>query len=135
MKLTRLAAGPDWKKYLGLGEELLNQPHAAAQCQLIAETLQASLGCEAQVWLAEPFYPLPGEPDFPTLPGAPAPELVRQVLSTHLPACLAADGTLPAPARPPQLPTSWPFPSRPRASCWASSRQRAQPAPPSVPKN
>jgi phosphoserine phosphatase RsbU/P len=114
MKNPRLASGPDWKKYLGLGEELLSQPHAITQCQLIAETLKTSLGCEAQVWLAEPFYPLPGEPDFPTLPGAPAPELVRQALSTHLPACLTADGSSTTPCPPSASPhiVAFPIPSQ-----------------------
>lgn len=83
MKLPRRAASPDWKQFLDLGEELLKQPNAAAQCGLIASTLKSLLGCEAQVWLAEPHYPLPGEPDVPILPGAPAPELVRQVFDSH----------------------------------------------------
>ena len=51
MKLPRLAAGPDWKQFLGLGEQLLSQPTAAAQCQSISDTLESVLGCQAQTWL------------------------------------------------------------------------------------
>jgi len=91
MNPPRLATGPDWKKFLGLGEQLLNQPHAAAQCRLIADTLKLLLGCEAQVWLSEPSYPLPGEPDAPTLADAAIPQLVRQVALSRKPACQTAE--------------------------------------------
>ncbi len=90
MRGARLAASSDWKQFLDLGERLLKQPNAAAQCDLISETLHSLLECEAQAWLAEPLYPLPGEPT-PTLPGAPAPELVRQVFHDRRPACLEND--------------------------------------------
>ena len=92
MKLPRLAAGPDWKQFLGLGEQLLKQPDAAAQCQSISETLESLLGCQAQTWLVEPFSSLPYEPEIATLPDAPAPDLVHRVLSSHQAACLVGDG-------------------------------------------
>src|SRR5512138_3794304 len=88
MRGGKAAARPDWKQYLDLGERLLKQPDAAAQCTLIAEMLHSLLDCEAQVWLAEPLYPLPGEPEPPTLPNTPAPELVMKVYQDHRPACL-----------------------------------------------
>ncbi len=87
MNLPRLAADPDWKKFLGLGEQLLKQPDAAAQCRLIVDTLETLFGCNAQVWLNEPHYPLPGQPEVATLPDATAPTLVQQVVHTLKPAC------------------------------------------------
>ena len=95
MKVPALAAGPDWKQFLSLGERLLAQPDSAAQCDLIVATLHSLLGCEAQVWLAGPLYPLPGEPERPVLPDAPASELVQQVYTTRRPAGLPNDNPQP----------------------------------------
>ncbi len=78
---------PEWKRLLGLGEQLLEQPNAAAQCQLISQTIQVALGCQASVWLARPFYPLPGEPELPVLPEARAPGLVLQALQSGQEGC------------------------------------------------
>ena len=110
MKLPRLGAGPDWKQFLGLGEQLLKQPNAAAQCQLIVDTLQSLLSCEAQVWLTDPSYPLPDEPDVPILPGAPAPELVLQVYHSRQPACLSSADLPATPCPPGELPRVVAFP-------------------------
>lgn len=97
MKLPRLAAGPDWKQFLSLGEQLLKQPSAAAQCQSISDTLESLLGCHAQTWLVEPFSPLPDEPETATLPDAPAPELVHHVLNSRQAACLSDGSLVPSP--------------------------------------
>ena len=97
MKLPRLAAGPDWKQFLGLGEQLLKQPNAAAQCQSISETLESILGCQAHTWLVEPFSPLPGEPEITTLPDAPAPDLVHRVLESRQAGCLADGNSIHTP--------------------------------------
>jgi serine phosphatase RsbU (regulator of sigma subunit)/putative methionine-R-sulfoxide reductase with GAF domain len=78
---------PEWKHLLNLGEQLLELPNAAAQCQLITKTIQIALGCQANVWLARPFYPLPGEPEIPILPDAPAPALVTQALQSGQEGC------------------------------------------------
>src|SRR5512147_859904 len=93
MRGARPAAIPDWKQFLDLGERLLQQPNAAAQCDLISALLPPLLECEAQVWLAQPLYPLPGEPSLPTLPSAPAPELVQEVYQSRRPTCLKSDGS------------------------------------------
>jgi len=81
MDLPRLAAEPEWKQYLRLGEQLLNQPDASAQCRLIEQSLHNLLGCQATVWLAHPFYPLPGQSKTPTLPHPQASELVSAAFS------------------------------------------------------
>jgi sigma-B regulation protein RsbU (phosphoserine phosphatase) len=78
---------PEWKHLLSLGEQLLELPNAAAQCALITKTVQFALGCQANVWLARPFYPLPGEPEIPVLPDAPAPSLVMQALRSGQEGC------------------------------------------------
>jgi phosphoserine phosphatase RsbU/P len=82
-----LQGEPEWKHLLNLGEQLLELPNAAAQCHLITNTIQITLGCQANVWLARPFYPLPGEPDIPILPDAPAPALVLQALQSGQEGC------------------------------------------------
>jgi phosphoserine phosphatase RsbU/P len=82
-----LQGEPEWKHLLDLGDQLLELPNAAAQCQLITRTIQISLGCQANVWLARPFYPLPGEPEIPILPDAPAPSLVMQALQNGQEGC------------------------------------------------
>ncbi len=78
-----LPAEPDWKRFLNLGQQLLEQPSSAGQTQLISNTISASLGCEAQVWLASPYYPLPGDPEMETLPRASASEPVFEAFSSH----------------------------------------------------
>jgi hypothetical protein len=82
-----LQVEPEWKHLLSLGEQLLEQPNAAAQCQLILKTIQITLGCQANVWLARPFYPLPGEPAVPILPDAAAPSVVIQALQAGQEGC------------------------------------------------
>lgn len=80
MGLPRLAAEPEWKQYLRLGEQLFNQPETTSQCRLIENALKNLLGCQAKVWLARPFYPLPGQSSLPTLPSAQTSELVMGAL-------------------------------------------------------
>ena len=81
----------DWKEYLLIGEELLNQTSAAAQCRLILEKIKNSLQVEVQIWLAKPFYPLPGETESVLLLlNDPAPETVllasrtKEIEAEHL---------------------------------------------------
>lgn len=88
-----LAAVPEWKQFLHLGEELLKQPHTAAQCALIVDTIEHLLGAQTVVWLAEPFYPLPNQPDLRLLPSPDAPEMVQQAFTTHLADIRAEDGS------------------------------------------
>jgi phosphoserine phosphatase RsbU/P len=114
MKSSRPSAGQDWKKFLSLGEELFHQPNALAQCQLIAAKLRELTGCEAQVWLAEPYYPLPGEANIDTLPGAPVNELVRRAFDTRQPFCQgeAEDQPLPCPPGEPAIRIAYPIVSQ-----------------------
>lgn len=74
MRLAHLAAEPDWKQYIRLGEQLLSQPNAAAQVALISQTIQQLLGADVRAWLKSPFFPLPGEPavDLLSQPDVPA---------------------------------------------------------------
>lgn len=76
MALPGLIADPEWKQYLRLGEKLLSQSSPAAQCMLIEKTIEPLLGCKARVWLAPPYYPLPGEETSILLPHPDASELV-----------------------------------------------------------
>jgi phosphoserine phosphatase RsbU/P len=78
-----LMSGPDWKQYLDLGEKLLRQSDAAAQSELITDTVSNRIDGHAEVWLAARFYPLPGEPDIETIPNPAAPALVQSTLESH----------------------------------------------------
>lgn len=87
---------PEWKQFLRLGEDLLNQPTAADQRRLIAAAIRERLGAKAEVWLAHPYYPLPGEPDKKILPSAHAPELIRRAYEEREPCCQSKQGVRPA---------------------------------------
>ncbi len=71
---------PLWKHFLNLDEELLQQPNAVAICKKFKEIVEKEVHCTARLWLAEPFYPLPGEPDVETLPTAKTAEIVQRAL-------------------------------------------------------
>ena len=87
MDPLRPARDPEWRQLLSLGEQLLEQPHASAQCNLIAVTVEKMLNCNASIWLARPYYPLPGEPEVSVIPDTPAPELVQQTLRSRQKMC------------------------------------------------
>lgn len=93
MALPRLTSTPEWKQFLRLGEELLNHPAARDQISIIEETIQQYLNASARVWLAKPYYPLPGDPDTPAYSPDTAPEPVRRVLTTHQPLRLIDEET------------------------------------------
>ncbi len=79
-----LAAVPEWKQFLHLGESLLAQPNAAAQCALISETIERLLGAQAAVWLTDTHYPLPNEPEVLLIPSPEAPLMVQEVYQEHI---------------------------------------------------
>jgi serine phosphatase RsbU (regulator of sigma subunit)/putative methionine-R-sulfoxide reductase with GAF domain len=74
---------PDWKKFLRFGEKLIQQESATAQCRFVQKSLAELLDANAQIWLAQPNYPLPGEPAPYCLPDNHAPEIVQQCFSTR----------------------------------------------------
>ena len=63
---------PQWRQFLELEEQIVRQPGTLDQCRLIEQTVSQLIGGTARVWLARPYYPLPGEPEFDLLPNAPA---------------------------------------------------------------
>ena len=67
-----------WKHFLHLGDELLKQPNALVLCNTFGQTVEKELSCTARLWLAKPYYPLPGEPEVVTLPSEDAPQCVQQ---------------------------------------------------------
>ena len=69
-----------WKMFLSLNERLLDQPDAASQCRLVSELLGELLQCQAELWLARHYYPLPGEPEIETLIHPDAPALILQAV-------------------------------------------------------
>lgn len=99
-----------WKQFLTLGEELLCQTHSNAQCLLIERTVAEHLGCPVKVWLAEPFYPLPGEVPPPLVSQASSPPVVRYSCDHHKPACLLKNRAKVQPFSPPMKPYSIAFP-------------------------
>ncbi len=78
MSLNRQMVLPDWKEFLRIGEALLNQETATDQSRLIRQTLKTRCKAVAGIWLARPYYPLPGEPQKKLLPDPSAPDLVQQ---------------------------------------------------------
>lgn len=74
-----------WKDFLALGEELLKQPDTITLCQFFESVVNDRLLCSSQVWLAEPFYPLPGEKPVDTIPNEKMPELVGKVFDLKIP--------------------------------------------------
>jgi GAF domain-containing protein len=93
MDPLRPASDPEWRQLLSLGEQLLEQPHASAQCNLIAVTVEKMLKCSASIWLARPYYPLPGEPEVRVIPDTPAPEVVQQTLRSRRKMCQVNRGS------------------------------------------
>ena len=76
----RRSSDPDWKQFIRLGEQLVQQSTTKSQCLLIEQLVQQLLGGNARVWLSHPFYPLPNEDseELDLLPSAPAPDLVQR---------------------------------------------------------
>lgn len=73
---------PGWQQLLRLGETVLKHKDASTQARLIEEHVASQLACQAKVWLAEPYYPLPGQPETETIPQETAPFLVGQAMMT-----------------------------------------------------
>ena len=72
-------AEPEWKYLLRMGEELLHLPTARDQAHKVEETVAEIMSGTAQVWLAHPAYPLPGDNDPPELlPEARATDLAHR---------------------------------------------------------
>jgi serine phosphatase RsbU (regulator of sigma subunit)/putative methionine-R-sulfoxide reductase with GAF domain len=84
---TGIPAGPEWKQFLHLGEELVRQPTAADQCRVMIATLAQLTRSKPDVWLVQPYYPLPGESYPKILPSNDAPALVRRAFDTRQPCC------------------------------------------------
>ena len=76
---------PLWNDLLMLGENLVRQPDSLSLSQFFAAHIEETLACKAELWLVEPFYPLPGEPPVKTLPNDPAPLLVEACYKTKKP--------------------------------------------------
>ena len=69
---------PFWSELLSLGENLLNQETTESLCNYLNQYLGEKFACKAQLFLAEPHYPLPGEAAVRTLPDQEAPPLVKR---------------------------------------------------------
>jgi len=102
MKRSRQSTDPEWKQLLRLGESLVDQPTPDSQCRQIAETIGQALSAQVQVWLASPVFPLPGQPEMETLPGAQATPLAHHAMQTCQlqTAGLPGNGTRTSAARP-----------------------------------
>lgn len=80
-------AGPEWKQFLHLAEELVRQPTADEQCRVIRAIVEEMTRSRVDVWLVHPFYPLPGETNPKVLPSDHAPDLVQRAFATREPCC------------------------------------------------
>ncbi|MEN6435236.1 MAG: GAF domain-containing protein [Anaerolineaceae bacterium] len=68
-----------WTPLFRLGERLLKQPDTSHQCQAIIAHIQRRFSVLAHIWLASPFYPLPGEPSVPLIDEQTTPSSVLKV--------------------------------------------------------
>jgi len=75
---ARAADRVTWKQLLTLGEQLMAQPTFAAQRDLIVQTAARLLGGQADLWLAEPLYRLPGTGEPLSCPKEPPSDLMRR---------------------------------------------------------
>ncbi len=96
MANSRVELPLDWKQFLELGEELLDRATVAEQVTLIQDTIDQWVGGKTAIWLARPFFPLPGQPEIPLLEND-APALVRQAFEKHKTCKKAARPCDPAP--------------------------------------
>ncbi len=78
MSSARQNAKPDWKQFLRFGEALLDQQTVTGQCSIIRAAIRQSLAADAEIWLAKPFFPLPGENDLQILPSDNADNLLQE---------------------------------------------------------
>ncbi|MEN4010966.1 MAG: GAF domain-containing protein [Chloroflexota bacterium] len=78
MSSTRQKAKPDWKQFLRFGEALLNHQTTTDQCATIREWIQLNLAACSEIWLAKPYYPLPGENEALILPSDAAAEILSE---------------------------------------------------------
>ncbi len=70
----------DWHNLLNLSEELLAQPDAESIAEEFSRRVSSTLSCSADVYLAEPSYPLPDDQELKTIPTFPAPQAVINAL-------------------------------------------------------
>lgn len=81
---VKLNAIPDWKLYLQLGEELIEQPSIKKQCDLIRKTIRNILDASSKVFLSGPYFPLPGELDYEVLPNIHTNKIIRTAFEKQL---------------------------------------------------
>ncbi len=79
-----LQAIPEWKQYLLLGERLLDQPSVEKQCSLIQDIILNLIGADSKVWLSSPYFPLPGDNEYPVLPQASSTQIVSEAFKNQL---------------------------------------------------
>lgn len=79
------SAGAEWRKFLLLDEALLGQTTTADTVQVIEKAIREIGAAQAQVWLAQPIYPLPAEPPVQLLSEADAPALVLEAMQKRVP--------------------------------------------------
>ncbi len=75
---------PDWKLYLELGEQLIEQPSIQKQCTLIRKTIRNILDANSKVLLSSPYFPLPGEQDYEVLPNIKTSKIIRTAFEKQL---------------------------------------------------
>ncbi len=92
--VTTLPSATGWKELFDLGEHLVRNSETRAQCGLVEQTAANLLNGEARLWLSQPAYPLPGEPELPVLPAAPASDLVQRTRLTGGALCECVDQTI-----------------------------------------
>jgi serine phosphatase RsbU (regulator of sigma subunit)/putative methionine-R-sulfoxide reductase with GAF domain len=110
MPASNLANNSNWKQFILLGEDLLKHPSTAEQCKIITDAVQNRLDANARIWLEQPFYPLPGEPELECQISIHASELVKLASKHEAPFGLTLNQTEPQPLDHNQKNTAIAFP-------------------------
>ena len=91
---TTLPAGISWKQLLDLSERLVRCESTCAQVELVEQTAARLLKAQAHLWLSQPGYPLPGEPEMEVLPSILAPDLIQRARLSQAGLGECADGQI-----------------------------------------
>jgi sigma-B regulation protein RsbU (phosphoserine phosphatase) len=75
-------ATSDWKQVIMLGEELMREPSLSSQRDLILGTTEYILNCQADLWLDERLFRLPGIKPAPLYPVQPPSAPMQKAYSS-----------------------------------------------------
>ena len=82
MRLVASSSGSTWQRILHLGQDLLASDSLVAQRDLIVETVSRLFGAQAELWLDESLFRLPGMSTAPIFSSSPTTGEMKRSLET-----------------------------------------------------